>query len=109
VAPRTRIAPDLGDRLVPAYTAPALAADLWNHTPGMWNVMSARVMARPAASELDWEDAFIYLYSLQFFDQPGQAGRGKRLFESKRCVDCHSGTNEASSTNAQVISEEPPD
>jgi len=63
VAPRTRIAPDLGDRLVPAYTAPALAADLWNHTPGMWNVMSARVMARPAASELDWEDAFIYLLS----------------------------------------------
>ena len=95
VAPRTRIAPDLGKPLVPAYTAPALAAALWNHTPAMWAEMSARVMARPAPSEADWADAFAYLYSLQFIEHAGQARRGRQLFESKHCAECHSVENGA--------------
>ena len=40
-------APDLGANLVPAYSPAALAARLWNHTPAMWNEMSARVVTRP--------------------------------------------------------------
>jgi mono/diheme cytochrome c family protein len=95
VAPRTRIAPDLGKRLVPAYTAPALAADLWNHTPAMWAEMSARVMARPTPSDVDWEDAFVYLYSLQFSEPSGQSRRGRLLFESRHCAECHSGKSGA--------------
>jgi mono/diheme cytochrome c family protein len=95
VAPRTRTAPDLGKSLAPAYTAPALAATLWDHTPAMWAEMSARVMARPAPSEADWQDVFAYLYSLQFFEPPALARRGGRLFEIKHCADCHSMESDA--------------
>jgi mono/diheme cytochrome c family protein len=34
-------------------------------------------------------DLFAYFYSLHFFDKPGDAGRGKHLFETKHCSSCH--------------------
>src|ERR1019366_4557496 len=58
-----RTAPDLGQRLVSAYTVPALASELWNHTPSMLAQMSSRSMTQPIPSEADWEDVFMYLYS----------------------------------------------
>jgi hypothetical protein len=70
---KARTAPDLGQRLVSAYTVPALASELWNHTPSMLAQMSSRAMAQPIPSEADWEDVFMYLYSLQFFDRPAVA------------------------------------
>jgi mono/diheme cytochrome c family protein len=82
--------PNLGDRLVPDYTVPALASAVWNHAPSMWSQVSARAIAQPNPSEADWEDAFAFLYSIQFFDRPALAQRGSRLFESKHCADCHS-------------------
>ncbi len=59
--------------------------------------MSNQVIARPLATDAEWEDVFAYLYSLRFPErdltsapQPeGNASRGKRVFETKRCVACH--------------------
>ncbi len=90
VAPLTRPAPDLAGRLALRYTVPALAAALWNHTPSMWAEMSARVMAQPAPSDRDWEDVLFYLYSLQFTELPGLPSRGRQLFRTKHCENCHS-------------------
>lgn len=81
---------DLSDRLMRNYTAPAMAATLWNHLPEMWATMSRELVSRPQPTEQDAEDLFAYLYSLRFFDRRGQSGRGERRFESKRCASCHS-------------------
>jgi mono/diheme cytochrome c family protein len=86
-------APDLALRIAPTYSPSVLASVLWNHTPAMWAEMAARGIAPPAASEADWQDLFAYLYSLQFREPVGQARRGKDVFESKHCVDCHSVAN----------------
>jgi len=90
VVPQAKPAPDLAGRLAPRYTVAALAASLWNHTPSMWTEMSARVMAQPAPTEADWEDAFLYLYSQQIYDRPGLESRGRQLFRTKNCMGCHS-------------------
>ena len=34
-------------------------------------------------------DLFAYFYAARFFDKPGDAARGKRLFSSKHCSECH--------------------
>jgi cytochrome c551/c552 len=37
----------------------------------------------------DSADLLGYFYSVRFFDRPADAGRGKRLFQEKRCAECH--------------------
>jgi mono/diheme cytochrome c family protein len=88
-----QVAPDLGGRLAPTYGPHTLASALWNHTPAMWAEFTANGVAPPNATESDWQDLFAYLYSLQFFEPPGEVGRGKQVLESKRCTGCHSLSN----------------
>lgn len=94
-APRSsveaRTAPDLGSLLTSSYTPASLAAALWNHTPKMWDQMSARLISRPNPTENDWADLFAYLYARQFPPKEGDAARGKDVFENKRCIACHEG------------------
>jgi mono/diheme cytochrome c family protein len=93
---------DLGARLAPTYGPHTLASALWNHTPAMWAELSARGVMPPSATESDWQDLFAYLYSLQFFDPQGEAGRGKQVLESKRCTACHSLSNAANGRGPSV-------
>jgi cytochrome c551/c552 len=44
-------------------------------------------------------DLFASFYSARYFEMPGDAGRGKRLFSSKSCESCH---GLASSPNPQA-------
>jgi mono/diheme cytochrome c family protein len=81
-------AADLAKRLTATYTPSSLASALWNHTPGMWSALVSKSASRVAASEQDWEDAFAYLYSLQFFELPAEVGRGKAVIDT-RCANCH--------------------
>lgn len=83
------IAPELDSNLVTAYTAPALASAVWNHTPAMLAETSAQRLNRPDLTGKDWEDLFAYLYSAQFLESPAEAGRGKAVFQSKQCAGCH--------------------
>ena len=84
-----KTAPDLGRRLAYTYTPATLASVVWNHMPQMWPAMAAAGIPRPRLSERDAESLFAYLYSLHFFDSPGDAARGKRLFDTKNCDGCH--------------------
>ena len=34
-------------------------------------------------------DLFAFFYSARFFEKPGDAGRGKRLFATRHCSKCH--------------------
>ncbi|MEO7142198.1 MAG: c-type cytochrome, partial [Bryobacteraceae bacterium] len=85
-----KVAADLGRRIDRNFSPAGLAATMWNHAPTMWPAMRERGI--PLAGDLDTQgaaDLLAYFYSARFFDRAGDAGRGKRVFESRHCADCH--------------------
>ena len=84
-----KVGPDLGLIADRGFTPAALAATMWNHAPAMWVETTLRSVARPVMDEQQAADLFAFFYSLRFFEEPGDAARGKSLFASKRCADCH--------------------
>jgi mono/diheme cytochrome c family protein len=83
-----RSGPDLGE--IPArHSFNELAATMWNHIPRMAEQMRTRRV--PASRILPREagDLFAYLYTLDYFDPPGNPGDGRALFFDKQCVLCH--------------------
>ncbi len=84
-----RTAPDL-DRLADrGFTPAALAATMWNHAPAMWSAMGAANVRLPDVDDQAAADLFAYFYSTRFFERPGDAARGKRLFSDRGCAGCH--------------------
>jgi mono/diheme cytochrome c family protein len=83
------VAPDLGRRIDRDFTPASLAATMWNHAPAMWASMRARNISPADLNEQAAADLFAYFYSARFFEKPGDAGRGKGLFSSKHCSECH--------------------
>jgi mono/diheme cytochrome c family protein len=84
-----KTAPDLGRRIDRNFTPASLAATMWNHAPTMWAAMRAQDVRPGDLNEQAAADLFAYFYSARFFEMPGDAGRGKALFASKGCEDCH--------------------
>jgi cytochrome c2 len=84
-----KIGPDLGLIADRGFTPASFAATMWNHAPAMWTEAQLRNAARPAMSEQQAADLFAFFYSMRFFEEPGDAARGKALFSSKRCEACH--------------------
>lgn len=82
-------APDLG-RPTPKDVSPAaVAASLWNHGPKMWQLMDERHIPIPSLSWVDGANFYAYLYSVRYFDPPGDSGRGEKVFNTKNCGSCH--------------------
>jgi mono/diheme cytochrome c family protein len=54
----------------------------------MWSELTNKGVMPPALSDPDWEDAFAYLYSLQFFELPAETRQGRAAFDNK-CGGCH--------------------
>jgi cytochrome c2 len=88
-ASRAGSAPDLGARLDRDYTPAGIASRMWNHAPTMWGEMQKAGITPPAVSERQAADLMAFFYAAHYFDKPGDAARGKRAFESKRCAHCH--------------------
>ncbi len=82
--------PDLGTTVARGFTPVTMASLMWNHAPEMWRAMQAQGVERPRFSEEDAQDMFAYLFSARFFELPGDAARGKRVFVEKKCGNCHS-------------------
>jgi mono/diheme cytochrome c family protein len=82
-------APDLGRRIDRDFTPAALAATMWNHAPVMWVAMREQNVRAGDLNEQAANDLFAYFYSVRFFEPPGDAGRGKALFASQGCEECH--------------------
>lgn len=101
-------APDLGARVDRDLTPATLAATMWNHAPTMWASMRERnIRAGDLAGDLNDQgaaDLFAYFYSARFFEKPGDAGRGKRLFSENHCSECH-GLTEAKTPEAKPVSQ----
>ena len=84
-----KLGPDLGRHVDRDYTPALLASRMWNHAPEMWQAARAERIQLPPLSEAQAADLFAYFYSVRFFEKPGDAARGKRLFSEKHCAECH--------------------
>ena len=82
-------APDLAQRIGASYTPSLMAARMWDHAPEMWSAMKEQGVSRPELTEQDAGDLFAYFYAARYFDPRGDAARGKALFASKKCTQCH--------------------
>jgi mono/diheme cytochrome c family protein len=82
-------APDLARRIDRSYNPAVMASVMWNHAPQMWAGMKAANLAQPQFSPEQAGDLFAYFVSAKYFERPGDAARGKQLFASKHCADCH--------------------
>src|ERR1051325_4215768 len=83
------IGPDLGRMVDRNFTPATLTSIMWNHAPTMWAAMRERGIHAGEVNEQAAADLFAYFYSVRFFEQPGDASRGKRVFASGRCTQCH--------------------
>ncbi len=74
---------DLGD------TQLNLAAKLWNHIPSMVAGIERAKILKPNLTGEELGSISAYLYFLKYFDEPGDASKGKFLFREKGCINCH--------------------
>ena len=82
-------APDLGQRFDRNYTPAGIASRMWDHAPVMWQAMTARKIPLPKVTSDQVADLFAFFYSVRYFEKPGEAERGKHVFQAKHCTDCH--------------------
>ena len=83
-----KVGPDLA-RIARPRTFYDLAADMWNHLQRMSAKMQELGIARPRLSAQEAGDLVGFLFTLNYFDSPGNAEAGRKLFADKRCVLCH--------------------
>jgi cytochrome c551/c552 len=81
------VGPDLGRGQLHTYYD--LAAAFWNHYPGMAARMRAQSIEPPRMSPGEMGDLIAFLTSVNYFDPPGDADKGKTVFTQKRCIRCH--------------------
>jgi mono/diheme cytochrome c family protein len=67
-----------------------LVAKLWDHLPLMADRYHEEGLAWPTINPGEMEDLSVYLFYLNFFDRPGDFGKGKKAFADKLCITCHS-------------------
>ncbi len=96
-------APDLGEPTGRDYTPFHLATLMWNHAPKMWEAMEQRNVPRPVLGERDADDLFAYLYSVRHVERPGDAERGKQVFQTEQCTACHGLTEVKPGTDAKPV------
>ena len=95
-------APDLGRRLDRNYTPAGIASHMWDHAPVMWKAINERNLPLPKVSTEEAADLFSFFYSVRYFEKPGEAERGKRVFQSKHCDECHSTTSSGGGPGSPV-------
>jgi mono/diheme cytochrome c family protein len=83
-----KVGPDLG-RVLHPRSFYDLAASMWNHLPRMAERMRQLGIARPHLDAREAGDLIAFLFTLNYFDPPGNVQTGRRLFSEKKCVVCH--------------------
>lgn len=83
-----RIGPDLG-RIDRPRSFFDLAASMWNHAPRMADRMRQLGIARPTLEAGESGDLAAFLFTIDYFERPGDPQVGRRLFRDKRCIVCH--------------------
>src|SRR5437868_15155302 len=55
----------------------------------MWKAMEKSGIEKPMLTEAQTADLFGYFWASRYFEKPGDEARGRRVFASKRCTECH--------------------
>lgn len=66
-----------------------VGALMWNHGPAIWRTMAEMKIPFPTLTGQEMADLVAFLYTLQYFAEPGNAARGREAFEGKGCAACH--------------------
>jgi nitric oxide reductase subunit C len=66
-----------------------LAGMMWNHSHEMWKKMEEKGIIRQNLSSQETANLIAYLFSIRYFDEPGDPERGKAIFVKKQCNLCH--------------------
>jgi cytochrome c551/c552 len=82
-------APDLALRQSRGNSPADLAASMWTHAPQMWAAMDKAGVAKPKLNTEQAADLFAWFQAGRYFENSGDAARGRRTFESKGCSGCH--------------------
>ncbi len=82
------VGPDLG-RIPRARSFYDLAAAMWNHLPRMVERMRQLGIQRPHLKPRETGNLIAFLFTLNYFDSPGNLQAGRRLFAAKKCIVCH--------------------
>jgi cytochrome c2 len=90
------IGPDLGRNQKLPRTLTQAAGWMWNHSPEMWRTMQTKGVERPVFEGQEMADLLAYLFSIHYFDEPGNPEGGKQVFRSKGCAACHGEHGEGS-------------
>ena len=61
-----------------------IAVDMWNHAPRM-------MQPPPNLSEEEMRSLLSYLWMRQFVSGGGSVAAGKKVFQERRCAECHAG------------------
>ncbi len=83
-----KIGPDLA-RVRRPQSFFTLAAAMWNHLPRMAEKMKAFNIQRPTLTPVEAASLIAFLYTLDYFEPPGDTRAGKRLATEKKCIVCH--------------------
>ena len=84
-----RVGPDLAERGLHRSLS-EFAQAMWNKAPAMTEAMKARGITVPQLRADEMADLVAYLYSVQYFAEPGDPAKGRQLVADKRCLSCHS-------------------
>ncbi len=66
-----------------------LGTVLWNHAPGMFRQIRRR-KSYPQLNSQEMADVLSFLYQAANTDRPGNPDAGRKVFEQKGCIRCHS-------------------
>jgi mono/diheme cytochrome c family protein len=83
-----KVGPDLARSLRPRSFYDVATA-MWNHLPRMADRMKQLGIARPQLTAQEAGDLIGFLYTLNYFDRPGNVVAGRQLFSEKKCIVCH--------------------
>ena len=67
----------------------SLGAAMWNHLTESAAAMRELQVPRPQLSPIEMSNLASFLFTIQHYDAAGNAENGQRLFDAKRCAQCH--------------------
>ncbi len=86
---KNKLGPDLGKREEFPKTLVQVAGLMWNHSPQMWEKIKGKGIKHLSLSAQEMTDLIAYLFSVRYFDEPGDKQKGKKVFVEKQCILCH--------------------
>lgn len=81
---------------------PQLVTAMWNHAPRMWQAIASKQLPYPTLSYEETSQLVSYLYVSGYLDNGGDLQRGERLFEARKCGQCHSSSSDPERTARPV-------